>query len=185
MNKLHPRFALTLIIVTAVLSGCASRPPLPLSSNTIENINVVQVQADPTRFTGKEIRWGGVIAKVDNHASQTWVEVVSQPLWESGEPQTKGSSSGRFIASFAGFVDPMVYSNGRLLTVVGAITDVSTRPIGEYNYNFPMVAVTASHLWPIEAEVSPSADFPSPWWYYDTWPLYSRPYPYLHPRYRW
>lgn len=185
MKTFSSRFALTLITATAMLSGCASQPPLPLSNNSIENLSVAQVQADPTRFTGKEIRWGGTIAKVDNHASQTWVEVISQPLWDNGEPQAKGDSSGRFIASFSGFVDPMIYSNGRLLTVVGAITDVTTRPIGEYNYSFPMVAVTASHLWPIEVEVSPSPDFLPPWWYYDTWPFYTRPYPFQHPRYRW
>lgn len=179
MKKLHA----ILIIAIALLTGCATQPPLPLSQHPVAQLTVAEVQSDPAQFKGREVRWGGTIVKVDNQPSQTWVEIAGQPLWDNGEPQAKSSSHGRFIASFAGFADPMVYSSGRLLTVVGQVTDVTTRPIGEYNYTFPVITVGGAHLWPIEQETSVSDDRVPLWWYYETWPFYPRRHRYPHPFY--
>ena len=55
------------------------------------------------------------------------------------------------------------------------------RPIGEYEYLFPIVAVEGSYLWqPVETLPPPA--YPGPWWYYDPWYPYPWPY-YRHPRY--
>lgn len=176
-----------LIITTALLTGCASQPPLPPSQHPIGKVTVAEVQRDPERFKGEEVRWGGTIVNVENQATQTLIEIASQPLWENGEPQTKSSADGRFIASFTGFADPMVYSSGRRLTVVGKVTDITSRPIGEYKYAFPLVTVSSAHLWPIEQETTRADDHLPLWWYYETWPFYPRPVPHLHPHpyYRW
>lgn len=173
------------VIATALLTSCATQTPAPISTIPASNLSVAEVRADPIRFKDSEVRWGGVITRVENQSSQTWVELVSQELQTNGQPLRESSSSGRFIASFTGFIDPLVYSNGRLLTVIGTIAGESTRPIGEYAYSFPIVTVTSSYLWPIESEAPLYLDYPPPWWYYDPWPFYPRPYPpHYHP-YRW
>ena len=159
-----------------ILSGCASQVPVPISQMPPGNLMLPEVQANPEAFIGSTVRWGGVITRVENQATQTWIELVSRELNKNGQPRTDGKSDGRFIASFQGFADPAVYGTGRLLTVIGTIDTQTTRTIGEYAYSFPVVNVTSSYLWPVETEPV-RYEYPPPW-YYDPWPFYHRPYPY-------
>ena len=173
------------VILTVILSGCATQVPAPISTIPAGNLTVSEVRAGPDRFAGSEVRWGGVITKVENKASQTWIEVVSRALKKNGQPRVDSGSSGRFIAIFPEFVDPVVYSAGQLLTVVGTIEGETTGRIGEYDYSFPLVAVNTSYLWPKKAEPVRHEYYPPPWWYYDPWPYYPRPfYGRPHPPYR-
>ena len=121
------------------------------------------------------------ITKVENRAAQTWIELVSRELRKNGQPIVDSKSSGRFIASFPGFIDPVVYAAGHLLTVVGSIQGETVKPIGEFAYSFPIVAVTSSYLW---QEEPVRHEYPPPWWYYDPWPYYYH-YPRPYPPYRW
>jgi outer membrane lipoprotein len=163
----------------AMLDGCASRPPAPISQAPAEPLSLAEVRAQPARFVGAEVRWGGVITRVENKADRTWIEVVSRELRSNGRPDLDGSSEGRFIASFPGFADPMVYQTDYLLTVTGTLEQPVTRPIGEYEYTFPVVAVAGSYLWKVEPAI-PYPDYAPTWW--DPWsPYYPRHYPY-YPR---
>jgi len=164
------------LIFISILFGCASQAPLQIRKIPQGNMSVAEVRADTARFIGTEVRWGGVISKVENKAKQTWVEVVGRELRKNAQPKVNGKSSGRFIASFQGFVDPAVYRVGYLLTVLGSIEGQTTRPIGEYAYSYPVVAVAASNLWQMEAE-STRYEYAPSWWYYDAWPFYPGPYP--------
>ena len=104
--------------------------------------------------------------------------VVGRELRDDEKPITDGDSEGRFIASFDGFVDPLVYKSGRPLTVVGSIEGSTVRAIGEYDYRFPVVAVRDSYLWeePVKTKVIYA---PAPRYDY----YYYHPYPYS--RRRW
>ncbi len=160
----------------ALLSACASKPPSAISMIPAENPTLTRVRMDIDAYIDAEVRWGGVITKVENKTDRTWIEIVRQDLSSNGRPIGSGRSDGRFIASFDKFLDPVVYKSGRPLTVVGRIEAGITRPIGEYDYLFPMVAVEGSFLW--EKRV-PAPAQPSPWLYYDPW--YHR-WPYYHHR---
>jgi len=160
-----------LLMLVALVAGCASQPPAPISKIPPGNLTVAEVRSDVDHFIGSEVRWGGTITKVENKATQTWVEVIGRELRKDGQPKMSGPTGGRFIASFQGFADPAVYSVGNLLTVVGTVEGKATRPIGEYSYDFPVVAVTGSYLWRVEPGPDP-ADYPPPWWYYDPWPFF-------------
>lgn len=166
-------FGLTFTVF--VLVGCAAQVPVPVSKTPVANVSVGEVRADATRFTDTKVRWGGTIARVENKATETWVEIVSRQLRSSGQPREAGGSSGRFIASFKGFFDPVVYKKGLQLTVLGTIKGEIKRPIGEHEYTFPLVTVSASHLWP-EIQDQYYYDYPPSWWYYDPWPYYRWPY---------
>lgn len=168
-----------LLIVLSVLTACATRPPAPISRIPATHVSVAEVQAQPQGFTGAEVRWGGLISKVENKAQQTWIEVVSLELKKDGEPRLNGPSEGRFIATISGFADPQVYKEGYLLTVVGNIAGHITRPIDEFEYTFPLVTVSGSYLWKVE-EKPPYQAYPPPWRYYDPWPMFIYPYPHHH-----
>lgn len=164
------------IALVLILIGCASRTPVQISKIPPGNLSVAEVRKDTARFIGTEVRWGGVISKVNNKETQTWIEVVGRELRKNAQPKINGKSGGRFIASFQGFVDPAVYKVGYLLTVLGSVEGQTTRPIGEYAYSFPVVAVSASNLWQVKSE-SVRYEYPPSWWYYDPWPFYPGPYP--------
>ncbi len=168
-----------LVILTVVLSGCATTGHLPeLIGKAPEHpIDVSEVQQDPQRFLGNPVRWGGTIIGVENLKNATRIEILSRPLSKSGKPDLEQPGQGRFLAELKGFVDPANYPEGRLLTVAGKIAGVVKRPIGNYPYTYPVVTAEAQYLWPKPVtKVYPAYPYP----YYD--PFYD---PFFDPWYPW
>jgi outer membrane lipoprotein len=167
------------LLSTLLLAGCASNIPKAISTPPANNPLVAEVRADPPRFKGAHVRWGGTITTLENQANETWIEIIGRELDRSGEPRGTDRSSGRFFAIVDGFLDPALYSEGRELTVAGVVDGETTRKIGDYDYTFPLVRVDDYLLWPLRAEPD-MYDYP-PYWYYDPWgPWYPYYYPYRH-----
>ena len=166
------------LLLLTVCVGCASNPPSSVSQAVVEDVSLAQVRSAGDAYLGTAVRWGGVVTEVENKADKTWVFLVGRALKDNEKPISDSPSEGRFIASFGGFIDPLVYKTGRPLTVVGSIEGSTVRPIGEYDYQFPIVTVRDSHLWaePVKTRVYYA---PPPFWYYDM--HYYHPYPYRHP----
>lgn len=168
-----------LLLLLLIAGGCASKPASSISLAVVDDVSLAQVQSDVERYTGSTVRWGGIVTEVENKADRTWVLLVGRALVDDEKPIVDGASDGRFIASFQGFIDPLVYKPGRPLTVVGNIEGSTVRAIGEFEYRFPIVKVRDSHLW-AEPSKTPIYYPPPPFWYYDM--HYYYPYPYRHPR---
>ena len=111
------------------------------------------------------MRWGGTVLAVHNRERATEIEILSRPLGSNGKPREKGSGKGRFIALLTGFADPAEYPEEHLLTVSGRLARVETRPIGEYPYSYPIVAVAQSYLWPKPPPTPPPYFYRDPWYY--------------------
>ncbi|MCP4334670.1 MAG: Slp/YeaY family lipoprotein [Gammaproteobacteria bacterium] len=161
------------LLLLAVCAGCASKPS-SISLVEVDDVTLAQARAGTDAYLGSTVRWGGIVTEVENKADHTWIFLVGRALKDSERPISDGHSDGRFIASFNGFIDPLVYKPGRPLTVVGSIERSTVRVIGEYDYSFPVVAVRDSHLWadPMKTHVYYP---PPPIWYYDM--HYYHPYP--------
>jgi outer membrane lipoprotein len=168
----------SLVLVLTACGGCAANPAAFLSQALVDDVSLAQARNAADVYIGSTVRWGGVVTEVENKADKTWVFVVGRELRDDEKPITDGDSEGRFIASFDGFVDPLVYKSGRPLTVVGGIEGSTVRAIGEYDYRFPVVAVRDSYLWeePVKTKVIYA---PAPRYDY----YYYHPYPYS--RRRW
>ncbi len=154
--------------VALVLGACAARPPDSINRELAENPSLRRVRMDVDAFIGTEVRWGGVISRVENRSEETWVEIVRHGLRDSGRPRVGTQSDGRFIASFGDFTDPVVYEVGRPLTVLGRIVSHSSRKIGDYDYRLVIVEVDGSFLWESAAEPQ-YPNYPPYWWYHDPW----------------
>jgi outer membrane lipoprotein len=174
----HTRF-LALGLLSMFLAACASAPK-PVGGAIEGSPGIAEALARPEQTKGARVRWGGAIVAVENRADVTLVEVVGRELNEQGKPERVERSSGRFIARIQGFIDPEVYSRGRLFTVTGTVAEVTTRTIGDYPYRYPVVNVEQYHLWERERPVTyarPYYDpFYDPWW--DPWYPFYRPWPY-------
>ncbi|ACL71760.1 outer membrane lipoprotein, Slp family [Thioalkalivibrio sulfidiphilus HL-EbGr7] len=163
---------MSLCLAALWLAACASTPE-PIRAAPPGAPQPDEVRADPARFQGSQVRWGGVIAGVNNLADHTLVEVVSRPLTSGGRPRESDVTQGRFLARVPGFLDPAVYVAGREITVSGRVAGLESRPVGDYPYPYVRVDVDVHQLWAVREPVRDP--YYSPWWY-DPW------YPY-HPIY--
>ena len=168
-----------IVMLLLIGSGCASKPASSISQAVVDDVSLAQVRGSGEAYLGSTVRWGGMVTEVENKADKTWVFLVGRALKNNEKPDTDSPSEGRFIASFNGFIDPLVYKAGRPLTVVGSIEGSTVRAIGEYDYQFPIVTVRDSYLWaePVKTRVYYA---PPPYWYYDRY--YYQPYPYRYRR---
>lgn len=141
------RRSLLLIAFAVLLGGCVSVPEsvqLPESTPLLpyEQINY---QSDGSQ--GKMARWGGVIANVDNKSDKTVLDVIYHPLRNYGRPVLTKESPGRFRVYVDGFLDPMVYSQGRSITFAGEFSGIEEGLIGEHAYQYPTLQASGHHLW--------------------------------------
>lgn len=170
--------ALVTVLLAAGLAACSTIPEnLRLQPEPTLGLN--QLQEAPLSHKGETVRWGGVIVSTENTQSDSRIELVAYPLSGSARPMIDDTSQGRFIAVVNGFVDPLVYTKGREMTVVGKIEDRLDRKIGEYTYHYPVVKVSTYTLWPERKEEKRYYD---PFWDYPWYPYYyPYPYRYWHP----
>ena len=108
------------------------------------------VLRSPDNFKGKTILLGGKIIETTPMEGKTRVTVLQYPLGFRNQPSTSSASGGRFIVEAPGFLDPVVYSAGRQVTVAGIVDGKEVRPLGEISYTYPIVASREIYLWPPE-----------------------------------
>lgn len=168
---------LVYLAATCVLAACVSLPEeLQLPEEQVL-VGFGQVIQAPTQHVGQMVRWGGVIAEVENKSDHTLIEVTYYPLRPSGRPNVDElRSSGRYRAKISGLADPMVYKKGKAITFVGSLGAPIESQIGEFNYTFPLILSQQHVLW----EELP--DYDEHYYYHHRWHHY--PYPYYRPS-RW
>ena len=169
-------FLIKITLATVVLTGCASSVPTKISYPPPNNPSVAEVRRNLKKHLGSKVRWGGVIAGVQNLESETLVEVVAQKLELDGRPKTYSNSAGRFQARIDTFLDPVIYEKGRQFTVMGTVEGEQAQHIGQYPYYYPVVHVIDYHLW---HPLPPPRPYYYDPWMRDSWP----PDPYRWPHY--
>jgi outer membrane lipoprotein len=166
MRKFYPIGLL--LLVFALLGGCASQVPDAVRKPTGEPLSVLQAQASAEALRGKRVRWGGEILSVSNHPRHTDIVVLRRGLYNDGEPRPDGGEAKRFVARIEGFLEPAEYAAAQRLTVVGTLAGLLSLPVGEYDYPHPLVRVENFHRWP---KYEPPAE---PLWYRD--PFFCDPF---------
>lgn len=129
------------------LAGCASYPEKLQVTDPNVLVSYQDAASKADQVKGQSIRWGGAIVKVENKEKSTMLEMVYYPLTSYGRPLSSDESMGRFRIHVNGFMDPMVYQVGRLMTFTGELTGVEEGLVGEHKYVFPSANVTNYYLW--------------------------------------
>ncbi|HPL62168.1 MAG TPA: Slp family lipoprotein [Syntrophales bacterium] len=167
-----------MLICATFLCSCA-----PFSREIIrqsdEVLTVRDVQQSPEKYAGRMVLWGGSILETINQKSETVLRILKFDLDMQKKPARSDKPEGRFEIRYPGFLDPAIYESGRLVTVAGKIEGISTAPLGEIKYGYPVVRAVEIRLW---EKIDP-ARIP-PYWYDPFWgprPYWDR-YPY-HPFY--
>jgi outer membrane lipoprotein len=167
-----------------LMSACSSSIPVEIRQALDNAPDMAQVREQPHSYISQQIRWGGTILETENKQNSSLLTIIAFPLSDRGEPQTSAQSPGRFIAEVDEFLEPLVYSRDRLITLKGSIFKTETLKVGEYPYLYPVVDVEHYYLWPIK-QVPRYVDYP-PYWRYDPWyyPGYPWRYPYRYPNHK-
>lgn len=154
------------LLLVGGLGSCAISPPAydPIEDTDFPGPPLAVVRAQPDAFLQAPVRWGGVIARVDNRREETELEIVEQPLSARGRPVANDDSAGRFFARIPGFLDPAIYAAGRSITVIGRLTSAAPGQVGDYRATYPVVTVEDHRLWP-ERRAPEVIYAPNPYWY--------------------
>ncbi|QBQ54015.1 Slp family lipoprotein [Nitrosococcus wardiae] len=140
-----------LVIAALGLSSCATAPKLE-TAGAAQDLAPAEVAAHFDAYQGQRVVWGGLIVNHKNLEERTMLEVLAYPLSANLEPKTQAQPLGRFILQSDSFLEPIDYSPGREMTVVGSLTHTTTGRIGEMEYTYPVLRPEQIHLWPREQE---------------------------------
>lgn len=128
-----------LLLVGLWLSGCVPGALIDRSGvdldMTPQQVSLLQAAPEGT------VNWGGRIIDIRSAGESTELEILGFPLSRSGVPDSDRDSEGRFIAVRDGFVDPLVFDKGRLITVVGRLSDIRDGYIDGRGYRWPVLLI--------------------------------------------
>ncbi len=160
MKKGYRPSAWSVLICTfLVLAACAGG----ISKQTRSRITYFgpfdAVQQQPEKYRGQTVMWGGRIIDTLPGDSATELVVLQLGLSNRDRPQDNDQSKGRFIVRSSRFLDPAVYPQGTLVTVVGPVKGAETRPIGKMAYRYPVMDVIEIRTWQPESGSYPRFHF--------------------------
>ena len=139
--------SLFLLAAIALATGCSV---VPDDIDVPDDTNLVSYNRAVTggeAVIGQQARWGGIIAGVENKPQKTYVEVVNFPLNHYGRPNPSEETVGRFKVELDGFVDPINFKKGRLITFLGEVKKPIAGMVGEQPYMYPLLTGANFHLW--------------------------------------
>jgi outer membrane lipoprotein len=152
-NKKVFSLFLTMVLSLFVVS-CAHVISKEVLKEVDKNVTFAQLAKDPDAYKGKTVLFGGAIIETINVADKSRIMVLQQPLDRRDRPVAGDVSEGRFIVTTQGFLDPAIYSPGRLVTVAGQVVGKERHPLGEIEYTYPVIEKQGLYLWPIERPAS-------------------------------
>lgn len=143
------RASLRFLLALALPAAIAACAPAPLYKATSSSVNATpqQVATAPANFRNLQVVWGGSVISVHNFADHSEIEVLAYPLDSSQRPRLKEPASGRFIAIVPGFLEPMDYPPGSLVTLRGTLDGARNGEVGQAAYTFALVHSDAMHRW--------------------------------------
>ncbi len=103
--------------------------------------------------------FGGKILETNVSSTLSQLTVLQLELGNNGQPVNFDQSNGRFMVRSNQFLDPEIYQNGMLLTIVGTFKGSKVRAIGGFDYAYPLVEPIEIKLWPKELQTGPRFHF--------------------------
>ena len=144
--------SVALSVVALLLQGCTYAISPEMSARADKTISFEMIQADPDTFKGKLVLLGGTIAQTGNSKQGTVIEVVQKPLDYWGKPKRTDRTGGRFLVFSPGYLDAMIFSPGREITVAAEVEGTRSKTLGELEYSYPVVIARELKLWERERQ---------------------------------
>ncbi len=148
MTEIPLRHLLSLCLLGLGLAGCAASP-LPIGDQAIAAWGPAHVLSGDAS-AGDRVVWGGRITAIHNLPDHTEITLISYPLDRADRPRLGAEPGVRFLLRQEGFLEPVQYSPGRYLSVVGQIEGLRQSQLGEHWLELPVLAAEQIHLWPAD-----------------------------------
>jgi outer membrane lipoprotein len=145
MNRRIALIVSLLIGSALLMSGCAT--PYDIG-NADPKVTPVEAAKDVAGMLNHTVAWGGMIATAKNLKDKSELEVVGYPLDSENRPNQDAKPTGRFLVIQPGYLETADFAPGRLITVVGTVTETRSGTVGEAKYIYPVVVATKMQLWP-------------------------------------
>lgn len=143
--RLKPLVFVVTILLISLLSACTSGPRsiAVQDSDILLNYELLNQNTGNAVYTDetlldKKARWAGKIVSVQNNQKFSKITISYYPSAPNGRPKTELLSTGQFVAIVPGYVEPRVFSKGRMVTVLGN----TVYPLG-----YPTLYTAGLYMW--------------------------------------
>lgn len=158
MQNILKRTALLLSLILAVAS-CAAGISRQARDQITYSGPFADVLQNPAKFKGEVMLLGGKVVEALPKEGITELVVLQLETGSQDRPKDNDLSQGRFLIRSGQFIDPALFSQGTLITVVGRLQGVETRPIGEMDYTYPVIDPIEIKKWRPDSYSSPRFHF--------------------------
>jgi outer membrane lipoprotein len=166
-----------ILMTSLILFACAPVLNRDLMKEGQLNPPLDQFRTNPDAYKGQLFILGGVIVETRFVQKGSQIEVLSVPLDSHGYLTDTEHAGGRFLAIYQrekGLLDPVVYKNGRDVTLAGVFLDVEKRKIDDMEYVYPLFEIRQVHLWEEQYDYNiypyyPYNYYANPYWYRPYW----------------
>jgi len=134
------------IVFFLVILGCVAPFSKGMRKQVDRSVTFSMLLSDPERYKDKIVILGGEVIATSPLENNTEVEILEKPLGWDWRPQTEGAQ-GRFILEVNKFLDPMVWKQGREVTVLAKVAGQKEGKIGEKAYIYPVLEAIEWRLW--------------------------------------
>ena len=159
-----------LFTLALFLSACAGGLSKQARSQVTYFDSFRQLQQQSEKYHGETVMLGGKILVAQVETGATELEgggggggggggVLQLDIGSGTRPVDNDNSQGRFLVRSDQFLDPAIYPQGTLITVVGHLKGSESRNIGDMPYRYPVIDVLEIKKWPANANSSPRFHF--------------------------
>ena len=174
-----------ILIAVLIVTSCAPVLHQDYMKRGIFNADLSELKRNPNLNDGQLFIFGGVIASTTATREGSLIEGIYVPVNSRGYLKGLYGGNGRFRAIYRGreFLDPLIFSEKREVTLAAEFLGTRKGKIGELDYIFPFFEIKEVYLWeeirqrdyyyyyyPPQPFYYPSSYYRnryySPWWYY-------------------
>ena len=147
------------VILFAGILSCAHGLSRDAKSLVDYDGSALEVQQAPDQVMGRVVLWGGRIIETRVLEDRTDVIVLQQPLEFDDSPRPSDEYYGRFIIRSPRLLDPAVFKQDLLVSVVGTLKNVEVSNVGEREYIYPVIEPEEVKVWKPKQEMMPTFHF--------------------------
>ena len=163
-------------VASLFLVSCAPVLSKELMREGQRNVSFAELRANPDAYKSKLYILGGLIVETRFTEQGSQIEVLAVPVDSYGYLKEHERSNGRFLAVYPkskALLDPVVYKEGREVTLAGEFREIRKGKIDDMEYDYPVFEIRQIYLFEEQQYYNM---YPYPYYPYYPYPYWYDPY---------